>query len=414
VKSAIYTVPGVPLDPAAGLRREPSRKVADREPGFEAKFDDSTLFFDLIHRPELRQVRIVAPPLLNLQRSLQASRLLAVRTGTPLKFKVVNLDRQSQILVDIGSEPPELAIEGALGRYRLAAAPADDDLFAGHRTVFSLSKNNDLIWIKDWLEYYRGVHGATAVLLYDNGSTAYSAEDLLERISSVRGVEVAVVVRWPFKHGPTGTGLKKHWDSNFSQLGMMEHARWRFLAQARSVLNCDIDELVVSPRGGSIFERVERSRSGIVSFHGDWVVGIEHETREPAPFAPMRFRDYRYVLRDLLTYRYGVMPVRSTRVKPKWALVPSRAPARARWHIHHVEKWFASRIMSKEFRFRHFREISKSWKYDRTRRDVFDAGRHVKDDILTAAFFHLGWIEKPVGVERVDRLAKSQLPSLSS
>ena len=51
----------------------------------------------------------------------------------------------------------------------------------------------------------------------------------------------------------------------------MQHARFRFLSQARSVLNVDIDELVLSDRNRSIFAATEQARGGFVKFSGRWV-----------------------------------------------------------------------------------------------------------------------------------------------
>src|SRR5665213_36842 len=76
----------------------------------------------------------------------------------------------------------------------------------------------------------------------------------------------AKVLCGPFKYGPQSTLAQGLWDSDFYQLGAWEHARWRFLTQARSAMNTDIDELVVSARGRSVFEAAERSLFGIARY----------------------------------------------------------------------------------------------------------------------------------------------------
>ena len=43
-----------------------------------------------------------------------------------------------------------------------------------------------------------------------------------------------------------------------------------WLRQARAVLSCDIDELVISASGASVFDRARASRLGVVSFPGYW------------------------------------------------------------------------------------------------------------------------------------------------
>lgn len=410
MKTAIVTIPGVPIDPATGLKREPSREPRHREAGFDSKFDSETLFYEAVWSPERDAVRIIAPPLFNLKPSLAQSRFTDGAQSGALGFKVVNYDRQTQIFLRKGGTD-SVSLAGPIGNYVIPVVHPEHHLFAGRRAIFTLSKNNDLAWIKEWLEFYHRVHGANAVLIYDNNSSDYDAEDLMSTLSSISGIEVAVVVRWPFKHGPTGQGLKKHWDSNFSQLAMMEHARARFLARAKSVLNCDIDELVVSKGHGSIFEAVERSKSGVIAFYGDWVVGIQGVTREGSPSEPLKFRDFRVTLKDCVDFRLALNPFQRTRCKAKWAVAPERMPAKARWHIHYIENWLASRLPSKHFRFRHFREISRSWKYDRTRRDMFDPARHVEDPIMAEAFRRVGWID---GADKNDAESKFTAPQLSS
>ena len=37
-------------------------------------------------------------------------------------------------------------------------------------TLSTVQKNNKLKWIKDWIEYYKEVHGVDRVILYDNAS----------------------------------------------------------------------------------------------------------------------------------------------------------------------------------------------------------------------------------------------------
>jgi hypothetical protein len=305
-------------------------------------------------------------------------------------------------------------LDGPIGNYEIPVANHEHGLFEGLRTVFTLSKNNDLTWIKDWLDFYVRIHKANAVLFYDNGSTDYTARELLATLSSVSGIETAVLVNWPFKHGPTGVDLNKNWDSNFSQLGMMEHARNRFLRRARSVLNCDIDELVMSKDQRSIFQEAEESFFGVIAFPGDWVVGIQGATREGSPSEPVRFKDFQFVLNEFGRGRLHWGPARRTRCQPKWALIPGRMPAKARWHIHYIEGWPASRLRSRTFCFRHFREISTSWKYNRRKRDEFDSAAHTRDELMETLFSQLGWIEPSMSHDEIPEYIGVHLSSLSS
>ena len=158
----------------------------------------------------------------------------------------------------------------------ITVQPNNCELF-NRKVLLTQSKNNDLAWIGDWVTFFARHHGCDAVLFYDNASTNYEMKAIYETISSTPGIEVVVVVHWPYKYGPPGTdrvpGLEKKlpWDSNYSQLGLLEHARTRFLSYAASVVNADVDELVLTKERVSIFELVSRSETGYLSYPGYWI-----------------------------------------------------------------------------------------------------------------------------------------------
>ena len=373
------------------ILREPVRPPAFRDATFDDRFDHRTFAFDAVLAPEEGRVRVICPKFLNLSEPMARARIATTGSGRACPFTTRHLDRQTQLMVQASPETRGLDIDSDLGHLHVECSPANNDLFEDERVVFTLSKNNRIEWIQDWLRFYRDVHGATAVLIFDNASTEYDGAALLDAIGRLDGIRAAVVVNWPFKHGPTGYGSKKFWDSNFSQLGAFEVARWRFLQRARSVLNCDIDELVVSKDGGSVFDHVERGRSGVTAFYGDWVFGIEDVTRQPEDGSPVLFRDFEHVLTPRRAFKYGVVPYYPMRCRPKWAVVPNRCPPDAQWNIHAVTGWWASRIVGSRFRFRHFREINFNWKYDRLGREPLDPARHNSDPLMRSVFAKVDW-----------------------
>lgn len=388
---SILDVAPVVLPSNAPRRRKPTRPVDLRGPDFEKKFDFDTLFYDSVVSEDGTRARIVAPPLFNLRADIAKATIRAGSTGAECRFEIRDLDRQSQILVDVPPDERTLTVESGLGSFPLRLNRPENHIFRDERVIFTLSKNNDLQWVMDWARFYRDVHGATAALIFDNGSTLYTAQELLDALRLVKGLRKVVVVRWPFRHGPPGHGLKRYWDSNFSQLGAFEVARWRFLQSARSVVNCDVDELVLSKTGASVFESAESSRSGVVSYYGDWVFGIEGETRIASPGEPMRFKDYRHVLRTIVKRRWGLLPTHPMRCKMKWTVVPRRCPPGSQWHVHTINGFWQARLNDANLRFRHFREISNSWKYDRNVRERLDRERHEPDRMMASAFGKVDW-----------------------
>jgi len=253
-----------------------------------------------------------------------------------------------------------------------------------------MSKDNPIEWILDWVRFNRDVHGADAVLIYDNGSTAYNSATLSAALQSIAGIAASVVVEWPYRYGPQGT-RQDHWDSDFCQLGAWEHARWCFLQQARSAMNSDIDELVLSRGGRSVFEAAERSPFGFIRYKGRWIIGVERHDKDIGERLP-RHRDFSVLMPP--DYRWSWLRGRRdlNRCSAKWTIVPARCPRRVQWHVHGIASWLPSRLpCSRDFSFAHFREIGSNWKYQRTSRVAFDPAIHVVDDLLLQMLARVDW-----------------------
>lgn len=369
-------------------RRAPPRPAHLRVDGYDEKFDAETLFFDVFRAAD-RRIVLMGPPFLNLKDDLQRMRVTALPSGEACRFTLRELDRHGQIHVEAPDETRGLRLETAFGTCEVEVQPAEFDRFAGRRVLMTLSRNNDLAWIQDWIRFNRDVHGADAVLFYDNGSDRYSLEALAESIGAVGGMAEAVVVSWPFKYGPQSFHPSRYWDSNFTQLGMLEHARRRFLEAAASVQNSDVDELVLTEDGTSIFAAAEKSRFGFVRYRGDWVVGTADQPRRAD--GTVRHTDFTTLLKPPARRRFGVLPMTGGICPCKWTLVPSRCPDRAQWGIHAISRWVVGRRTDRAMAYRHFREISDNWKYKRTGADAFDPALHERDARLAERYGAVDW-----------------------
>jgi len=381
----------VALDDGTGIRREPLRPPAFRFEGFDAQFDAETLFYDAFFAPTGTHVITVGPPFLNLRPLMDRMRLVALPSGLPCGFRVREMDRTAQLRIAVPRGTDRLALSSGLGEFVIAPRRNLCGHFAGRRVLFTLSKNNRLEWIVDWIRYHRDIHGADAVLIYDNASTRYAPIALAEAIAAVPEIEAACVVAWPFKYGPQGIDARRFWDSDFCQSGALEHARWCFLAAARSAMNADIDELVVCRDQRSVFEAAERAPFGVVRYRGAWVPGIADTTRTPTDQRPLRHRDFDHVLAPRRVRRWGIVPACVDRCPPKWVVVPRRCPDHAQWSVHSVKNWILARPVTAAFAYRHFREINDHWKYDRSVRPAFDPARHMWDDVLVSNFSRVRW-----------------------
>jgi hypothetical protein len=374
-------------------RREPSRPPELREPGFDREFDHTTLFYDAFRAPGSSDVLVIAPPFLNLTPAIKSMRVRAAPSGDPCHFRIEALDLCARVRIDAPPASDALLIDSDLGSFALGVGENFSDLFRGLRTLFTLSKNNSLMWVLDWVRYHRDIHGAEAALIYDNASTVYDARELSEAVAQISGIKRTCVVEWPFKYGPQGDAAGRFWDSNFCQHGVWEHARWRFLTEARSVLNGDIDELVVSSTGRTVFQMAERSLAGVVSYFGAWIIGIEGVTPAHPHASVPRHRDFDVMLLPGKPVRKLPWSPPEFGCPPKWTVVPSSCPSWTQWKVHTIGRWPPARLVSRGAGFRHFREIGDSWKYDRSKRDPSDPARHAYDRELRAALDRVRWDE---------------------
>jgi hypothetical protein len=376
----------VSLSDFTATRREATRSLQFRGENFDRDFDSTTLFYDAAQVGDSR-VALFAPPFLNLSRAVAATTFSS--GGRHYAARQRRLDRHAQLWLDIPAGNGPIKSEGPLGRFEFLPSANENRLFRDCRVIFTMSKDNPIEWITDWVRFNRDVHGANAVLLYDNGSSAYDSATLSAALRSIDGLQRSVVVEWPFKYGPQGINSWDHWDSDFCQLGAWEHARWRFLQDAQSVMNSDIDELVLSQTGRSVFEAAESSRSGLVRYRGRWIIGIDNGADDTV--AAPRHTDFSVFMPPDYRFSRSLMWRDMNECPAKWTLVPGKCPVHAQWHVHTILSWRAAYLRTREFSFRHFREIGSNWKYRRVSRVPFDASIHKTDTQLQQTFRRVDW-----------------------
>ena len=363
----------------SGLRRIPPREPDLRPSDYLEKFDSDTFAYDVFHN-EHGKIGLVGPPFLNLCELVEKSIWRIDGNLTTPRFRV--LDRAVEMFVETvdSSQSKKLSIEFAEQLFEAEIQPSGLEVFAGKRALVTKNRNNDLRWIRDWVRFYVEMHGVQAVLLYDNGSTEYAVTELLSAIKDV-GLETAVVVEWPFKFGPQGgrwAGLGDlPWDSDYCEYGILTHARRRFLDSAASVLHCDIDELVVSTTKDTVFDIVELSQQGAISFVGRWVESIPCRKHLGIPV----FADF------------GFVDTKRESTTRKWAIIPEKVKNSSQWKTHGIADITLDE--AEHLSHRHFMGISTHWKWNRNAKSLtLDPERHFFDTLLAKA---LGVTETPEG-----------------
>jgi hypothetical protein len=365
-EALVFACSSLAVPPAAAIKRDITRPAEFRPADFVDKFDAETLFYDFVATGKEREHSwlLIAPPLRNLLPLLAQASINGHRVGS-LATQYYNRYLCCDVwMVNVSSE--SVLWHFPFGSYEIAPQESQHHLYEGRRVLYTLSKDNDLRWIADWVRFHVRNHGADAVLVYDNASTRYTGEELENALRSENPSLEVNVVSWPFRYGPQGIA-DQWWDSNFCQSGALHDARFRFLERASSVLNCDIDELVVSEKGESVFAATERAAGGYLLFAGRWMASTAETRAGTRP----RHGEFQYL--DLSA---GACPT-------KWCVVPAKCALERQWHTHGVG---AKPVpLNREFAYRHFRSISTDWKYERTPSVAYDPRLHELDRALLEA-----------------------------
>ncbi len=391
----VETVSSWILPETSGYHREPARPVELRQANFDGQFDWQTVIYDCF-RVEKTRVMLIGPPLRRFDGILGSLKIQALPTGEECPYQVHHkfttslanrrTDNLCRILVEVPEGAASLQLQTQAGAKVLDVKPSACEVFRGRRVLFTLSKNNQPTWVCDWMRFHRDLHGADAVLLYDNDSTDYTAGMLLEKMKQVSGFPVIHVVSWPYKYGPQGVG-RGTWDSSFSQYGALEDARWRYLADAYAVLNCDIDELALSTEG-SVFDKATASSDGYVKFCGRWVTTRNVNAKAMIP------RHRESTEQQLPQWRWQGFRLRDIKLCPaKWVVAPEHCPADAHWSIHEIVGMRTHKMKFDETSYRHFSRISTNWKNNLKSIEQCDPRRKKEDTSLRQAFSRVKWDE---------------------
>jgi len=164
-------------------------------------------------------------------------------------------------------------------------------LFDGLNTCIAERNGERPDVIEDWLRYHVERFGLQAVLLLDrdkaskNNNLKRKLEAMAERVGLTRLVHATSAVplgdpnapaaSHPF-NAPDAPGKDRMgpmkgdaWSAPLAELQLYEWAKWRFLGQARAVMNLDLGDLVQP--GADPFEQVQTVPSGVLQLLGQRV-----------------------------------------------------------------------------------------------------------------------------------------------
>lgn len=305
--------------------------------GFGSKYDFHTFWYDAVQHGT--DTILVCPKLFNFEDVLTRSNLRIDAKPATIK-RIKRFGRHD--MVHINGTGHEISVTGPDGSFGSAISPDGSARFAGKNLHLTMSQNNDPLWIEDFARYHIQHHGLQAMILLDNQTTEQSPQDISDALAR-SGLEDWLIIPCPFPYGERA--LRPFtWRSKFLQTAVYNGIRYRYCQQARAVLNCDLDELVVCP-GGSIFDLAARSPFGFVRFPGTWYStdGVTGQIPRHSEHSARRSD--------------------APKTEPKYCITPKGMFGRFSWDIHFLENLPLTRLWtSKKASHMHCLNVSNGWK----------------------------------------------------
>ena len=369
----------VAIDPRVNRPRAPVLPAAARGRDFERRFDQLTLFYDLFWEAGGQSILAIAPHVPAHLDPEQDIQFHCLETGQRLAaeflsstyhlhgdmYRVVPHRATSALRVTCGGQQAIVAVQ-----------PNLSSLLAGRRVLTNRCQNDPLEWLVDWAYFHAREFGFDAVLHYDNLSLAYAPEDVRFALSQVPGIDVVIVLGWPFPmepaHAPIPGAGQLFWQrqlkDRWAESCRLEHQRRRFLQQAELVLVADVDELVIQRDSNvSIEDLFADPGVAWVKIQSELVVN----TVEP-PQRLIRHRDLHWIWNN---------PGFKT---PKYLVKPDRCPDGARWWLHDVSVARGQDVPPGDFTVAHFFALStgQDGRDSRSRPHTPTPGIHYEDMLL--------------------------------
>lgn len=329
--------------------REPTRPVELRRDyfggmKFDENYDWNLLWYDAIHTNN--SVLLVGPPLNNLVKQLVSDPLVTV-DGQPLQYSHYTADRMCLTVVNSPNDQIRFK-SGDQIQLSKVSTQLDNTI-----CMFTLQKNNPISWIQQWIKYHATL-GVESFLIYDNASDLYSASELETALNSL-GVFVKVV-EWAVPYGPQGFDCEYYntWDSDYAQSCMFEHAKHRYLTNARLAINADIDELLVLNTSiENIILDIERSQIAGYKYLGRWIEPYDVVNKTSAAAVPMNQRQFKSYYCTDSSNPYGI--------GNKWMLIP-RLSLNSQWSVHSTT---AKMEQNNSIYYAHYLAMNTNWSWGR-------------------------------------------------
>ncbi|WP_424983925.1 hypothetical protein [Maritalea sp. S77] len=385
----IITPNSVFLDARGSLERQPLQPKLQRPKAFWQGFDQFGLFYDVFRDVCGKTVWFVGPQQQNLASSLEQAYIVGEQSGIKSKLSFVKSRTACVAYVELPEVDKFLTLQIADQSITTQIGSNLSNKFEDKKVVFCINNNNNLEWIANWAKFYHVEHGANAVVVYDNKSNSYSHQDISNILQNVAGIEQTAVVDWPFHFGVMDKVGQDHGESGyvrFAQPVMYMSLYLRLASLAHSMLNVDVDELVLSSKGRSIFEVTKKRFFGCSKFQRFLVENVllpNVNEKDQINFNDFAFRNMHKLGAQDHMKKWAMAP-RKVRPKNKIALP----------NTHWIEGVWNPYPVARDFKCYHFAGINTGWRaktqkgeraewqHKRHITEPYDPKKHVKDEFL--------------------------------
>ena len=342
------------------MQRVPARPVELQVLDFDKTYDYRTLWNDAV-QIQLDTVVLIGPPLYHTHDFLQSSCQFLDSTQRILNWQYVPMDRAAYLVIKTHKHEDFLILRSPVGEYKFAVNQPSTE-FQNKKVIVTISKNHPISWLQQWIAYHRTVHDLDGLILYNNQSEIYNSSELETALS--RSDMTIKVLDYDVPFGTMGGGLWEWqgrkgnflpWDSDFAQYVMLEHAKRRYLYNAKLAINADTDELLLFKNStlNHIATYCESSSNSVWLYQGIWIEPVNSETKEIAQSVAWEHRHFKNYWHTNYSNQRGI--------GVKWLLNPAKN-LQHQWMLHRTT---GPHMSTDEISFAHYLAMNTSWSWQR-------------------------------------------------
>lgn len=278
-------------------------------------------------------------------------------------------------------------------------------LFAGLNAAIVVRNDESLEAVCDWLSWHRKTQDLQGALIVDRGKpdqTRTFADDLAKRLKNTGDSKLSIVVlssavplgkpdSGPESHpvnAPDAPGKDRMslpdpdpWTSPLGALGLYELLRWRFMGQARAVMNLDMNDILPKSDGPNVFDQAVAAPQGLVRLMGQRVYPWSIRKNKPARFGDHICRQFD-----------------NTSLHGRWCVAPDRLPDGVTWRLVRLPNVAASGADVRFFRCMALRHRADGKDVDKISK-IVPKSSLIEDDALLRLARHLN--HKPLRMPEV-------------